>query len=83
MDEKWEYNWRTETADWDASVDVVLAKMMDVADKLGQNRWEMVNFSVVNGYSDGIGQGATVHHAATRYQNKVWTVAAMFKRTAQ
>jgi sulfur relay (sulfurtransferase) DsrC/TusE family protein len=80
MGEKWEYNWRKTTAGWDENVDVALAEMMDEADKLGQNGWEMVNFSVINHYSQGVGEGPTVQHAATRYQNKLWTVAAMFKR---
>jgi hypothetical protein len=78
--QKWEYNWRTTGSTWDQGPSAALAEMMDEADKLGQNGWEMMNFSVVNQYSDGIGKGPTVHHASTRFENKGWIVACMFKR---
>jgi hypothetical protein len=77
---QWEYNWRTKASEWDQGPSVALSEMMEEADKLGQNGWEMVNFSLVNQYSDGIGEGPTVHHSTTRFQNQGWIVACMFKR---
>jgi hypothetical protein len=82
--QQWEYNYRLMPAKWDQGPAYAVEAMMEEADKVGQDGWEMVNFSVVNEYSNGVGEALRGQTGAlqqlTRMQHKMWIVLAMFKR---
>ncbi len=80
MSKKWEYNFQVFTAAWDEGTSYAMSGLMKAADQLGQNGWEMVNFSLVNVYTDSVGKGKTAMQAVQRMECKMWSVAAMFKR---
>jgi hypothetical protein len=65
---------------WDGSLSDTLGLVEDKASELGQQGWEMVNFTVAPEYSRGEGKGQMAVQASTLMHNKGWIFTTMFKR---
>jgi hypothetical protein len=78
--QRWEYFSQLLGCPWDGDLSNTLGQVEDSASELGQDGWEMVNFTVVPLYSQGIGKGQTAVQQATQFQNQCWLVTTMFKR---
>jgi len=78
--QQWEYHRQLNPCEWDGNLTNTLAESMEWADKLGQQGWEMVSFTIMPSYSNGIGKGPSAVQASTRFQYQGWFVATVFKR---
>jgi hypothetical protein len=47
---------------------------------LGQEGWEVVNFTVQSHYSQGVGKGTSAMQQATAFENQSWSIVCLIKR---
>jgi hypothetical protein len=76
--QRWEYNTFT-TYDAD-NLGNAIREMVDIIDGLGQQGWELVNFTVNSQRGAGVGQGTTVNPNNLVLAGRGWTTLSVMKR---